>query len=59
MAYTPKTHAVDNDGNIISSADFEFYIDEVARLFCTNYDLFVFCRLIIYMHSYCLSMHGG
>ncbi|KAM0880189.1 hypothetical protein ACQ4PT_033734 [Festuca glaucescens] len=28
MAYTHKTHAVDNDGNIISSADFDFYIDE-------------------------------
>src|SRR4051794_5607495 len=39
MAYTHKTHAVDNDGNIISSADFDFYIDEVAQLFCTNYGL--------------------
>ncbi|KAM0925181.1 hypothetical protein ACQ4PT_004370 [Festuca glaucescens] len=28
MAYTHKTHAVDNDGHIISNADFDFYIDE-------------------------------
>ncbi|XP_051182698.1 uncharacterized protein [Lolium perenne] len=28
MAYAHKTHAVDNDGHIISNADFDFYIDE-------------------------------
>ncbi|KAM3351899.1 hypothetical protein ACQJBY_023646 [Aegilops geniculata] len=28
LAYTRKTHAVDNNGKITSSADFDFYIDE-------------------------------
>jgi hypothetical protein len=56
MAYTHKTHAVDNDGHIISNADFDFYIDEVARLFCTNYDLIFWCLMdlpvfLLFVHA--------
>ncbi|KAG8067539.1 hypothetical protein GUJ93_ZPchr0005g14842 [Zizania palustris] len=30
MTYKHKMHSVDSDGKVISSADFDFYIDEVA-----------------------------
>lgn len=57
LAYKHKTHAVDNYGKIISSADFDFYIDEVARLMCTNYDLFVFGFLWATCIPFCLCIH--
>jgi translation initiation factor 3 subunit L len=32
MTYKHKMHAVDSDGKIVSSADFDFYIVEVNAL---------------------------
>jgi hypothetical protein len=32
MTYKHKMHAVDSDGKIVSSADFDFYIVEVMLL---------------------------
>lgn len=46
MTYKHKMHAVDSDGKIVSSADFDFYIVEVmllaypllTSLFCMHFE---------------------
>jgi len=46
MTYKHKMHAVDSDGKIVSSADFDFYIVEVmllaypllTSLFCVHFE---------------------
>lgn len=34
MTYKHKMHSVDNEGKIISNADVDFYINEVAVFLC-------------------------
>jgi hypothetical protein len=45
MTYKHKMHAVDSDGKIVSSADFDFYIVEVIPEIC-NFPLPILTSLI-------------
>lgn len=54
MTYKHKMHAVDSDGKIVSSADFDFYIVEVMLYnvrysFCSTCHLFMVLGIPLFM----------